>query len=454
MKRIAFTVEEPLILDYRYGVSNEHDTMTYIPGSRVRGALYEALGRSFTPQQSEKLFGFASGRWTCAWPAGGENDDSRWRPLPKCPPEGHGAVTKGTPIRGWGSIDGSALVHREVPTEVHMGLSRDYQRLAHRHGALYARTTISRGQKFIGYIEDPANILDQVLEVSEGPQNPPTWSSLTWNVGTRRSANGRCTIRVEKVAESAISADCQNINGSRFTMQLLSDAIIPGAMGGYCRGLDEDALAQLSGLPAESITICDAYSSSRIVGGWSGQWNLPRDSAIAIEAGSVWVVQIHSRRDEWITFIDNAMTHGLGARGYEGFGTIAINPIWLNDSPLTFKFQPHTTTTEIRRAVGSVHDPLAPHVPLLLGLAQSDASQLTQGHMTTVRDWITYVSRDVTPDAVLDSRLLKTGNIVASIKSMPPALQRDAALLYLSAVEVALKHLSATDEASGTEEEH
>lgn len=320
-----------------------------------------------------------------------------------------------------------------------MGVGRDYQRRAHHAGALYARSAVSPDQKFIAYVDDPGNILQP---------------EVTLNLGTRHSANGLCTVTVSQEDERFPASDLstnRHSNGHQ-AIQLLSDAIIPGKSGGYLRGLDSNGFEFLSGC---KVTVIAAYSSWKIVGGWSGRWNLPRESAIAIEAGSVWLVGCATNdQEKWTSFLDDCQTKGLGDRTYEGFGTILKNPKWLSSRYvkdvkdidryfLEFGYKKSGTPEISDKPINKIYSGLA-NVPtekldMLLGLAQ-DPQNATKSP-GKVRDWITAIARDLEQvnvflqqpsQSVLRRKIEQPGSIL-------PDWTRDAMLFYLSARECELK---------------
>ena len=450
MKKIIIEVKEPLILDYRAGVSNEHVTLDYIPASRLRGAIYEALpvlGLNIAP---EALFGFTGPRWTPAWPA--ESDGTCWVRLPKCKQEPPPHNPKDRTKSNWGLRTLAGLIERDVPTEIHMSMSRNYETRAHRDGALYAREAVSPGQHFVAYMDIDSTILPDV--------------SFEWNVGTRHSANGRCEVKV--CDANTEFNDLIGVNAradfNRYpdcvALQLLSDAILPGPQGGYLRGLNESDLGYL--------TLCDikvqaAYSSSKTVAGWSGKWNLPRESAVAIQAGSVWLLKFESGdRQKWDEFIQNSRAKGLGIRTYEGYGTVTVNPPWLLRVPdageydLRFRHR-------IQEGANPMEIPVAKSTPglalprQLLNEFAKHAKAKANGiretkkrakDASTAREWITTIARC---SSVEEFKTLKEflGNDAAGLIFHPtgPAevvalnegAKRDGLIFFLSVLESELK---------------
>jgi hypothetical protein len=441
MKKITIHVEEPLVLDFRPGVSNEHGTLDYIPATRLRGMLYEALLKPGTGIDPEQLFGFGGPRWTNALPA--DQDGMLWAPLPKCkakpPSRGKEKQT------GWGVLMNDTLHQRNVATEIHMSVGRDYERRAHRQSALYARTAVSPGQSFVAYVDVDDNILPN--------------DSFQWNIGTRHSANGRCTVIIESINETFTQlADTHGASidwpADCVAIQLLSDAIVPGANGGYLRGLNADAFERLAGCEVNKVLA--AYSSSKVVAGWSGKWNMPRESAIAIEAGSVWLVRFDNQEgNERAAFMARCRESGLGIRTYEGFGSLAINPAWLlyeNDhgnDDLRYRYAPWQPVENIRDTKTAGYPGLSAltheNLRLLSESAKNRAIDVRNKNpdqeASEARKWITAIAREEPLEALqsLSEYLIPYGtdSIVNTLPDGTP--KREALLFFLSVFEAELQ---------------
>ena len=295
MRELRITNIEPLILDPDTGISNERTTLDYIPASRLRGAIFAALPQIAPAVKADTLLAYDGPRWSCGFPA-----DEYWQPLrprPRCTKK-----EKGHPVH-WYSWDQSGSLTPASPSiELNMGVARHYGRRAHRDTALYARSALSPGQQFVAWVDS-----DEL----------PTGSHEI-SIGTRHSANGLCNLKVSKSNGLPFQSAPRN---QRHILMLLSDAIIPGKQGGYLRGLDDDAFSTELGC---SVTVLAAYSSRCTVGAWSGPWGMPRESAIAIQAGSVWLVQVENS-----DLFEKCAKSGLGIRRFEGFGWVEIDPDYI-----------------------------------------------------------------------------------------------------------------------------
>lgn len=301
MRELRITNLEPLILDPDTGISNERDTLDYIPASRLRGAFYAALPQIARGIQAADLLGYDGPRWSCAFPA-----DNGWQPLrprPRCSEKIKGRADRWFKYN-W---DGNPLEPATPKVEINMGLSRHYGRRAHRDTALYARSALSPGQQFVAWVDSDL--------VSLG--------DYRMSIGTRHSVNGLCHV---KVVEPANRPFKNNRNDQRHILMLLSDAIVPGLHGGYMRGLDNEALTRELGCKAKVLA---KYSSWHTVGAWSGTWGMPRESAVAIEAGSAWLVEADD-----LECLERCANEGIGVRRFEGYGWLELDPGYIQISDL------------------------------------------------------------------------------------------------------------------------
>ncbi len=286
MKKILIETLEPLIVDYRPGVSNEHETLDYIPASRLRGAFFEFRESICSATQIEALLEYGGPRWTHAWPC--DKAGNHWHVFPKCgatSTTAHGQHETKGPKPSWLQNRSGSYYSCSVKTETNMSVGRHYGRHANREGALYARAAISPGQYFVSYLDFPGELPKETFKA---------------NIGTRHSANGLCKVTIFDSDVTFSMLDSQALGGNfpgesnSAAIQLLSDAIIPASGGGYLRGLGKADFEKLAGI---AVTIKSAYSASKTVSGWAGKWGLPRESAVAIEAGSVWLITVDDHND-------------------------------------------------------------------------------------------------------------------------------------------------------------
>ena len=173
MRELRITNLEPLILDPGAGVSNERETLDYIPASRLRGAVFAAIEEMAPGVTPDQILAYDGPRWSNAWPA-----DENWKPLMPAPKSLK--KEKGSPV-GWIKRTLNQKLEPAPPRiEVNMSVARHYRRRSHLDSALYARSALSLKQKFVAWVDSDA-ILNQTHEIS---------------LGTRHSVNGLCRVEV------------------------------------------------------------------------------------------------------------------------------------------------------------------------------------------------------------------------------------------------------------------
>jgi len=339
-------------------VSNEIRSLDFIPGTALRGAFYEALSVRENDAVAEDWFGPAGPRWSCGWPATGTCDDD-WPlavPMPKSflqvkRDKGFGGIhgvqnplgepllteaTQGTsqevvwvPVRKrWLRLDaggGPAGSFEGGDPEIDMHVALHYWRQGHRSGALYSREAIAPARCFAAFVVDGGGKIDWNLLAGEGRK-------ISLALGKRRTVGGGATVKWSDAREFWPKGKMPAENEA--VIQLMSDAILPGPNAGCLRGLDEGSLFRLIGVPVELKSsrglLKAAASSCREVAGWSGKWGLPREQALAIEAGSVWRLAWEEPQKPRVeAWLDKIEREGLGLRRHEGFGWVAVNPPWL-----------------------------------------------------------------------------------------------------------------------------
>jgi len=128
------------------------------------------------------------------------------------------------------------------------------------------------------------------------------------------------------------------LDGDYFTVDLLTPALLHTADGTPTVQITAGILKQraealgFSHLPdIAEVTRLDAAGKNRalmftaptIVSGWSAAWGLPKPTALAAVAGSVYVFRTQYI-DSWSDALAAIEAHGLGVRREEGFGAVRI----------------------------------------------------------------------------------------------------------------------------------
>lgn len=111
-----------------------------------------------------------------------------------------------------------------------------------------------------------------------------------------------------------------------FALTLHAPAILRDDLLRYRGDIDEDTLAELSGLPADSFRAVYQATSTRRVTGWNELWGTPRASEYALETGSVFFFAAHVEpREKLLQALFHLEQEGIGQRRAEGFGRVCVS---------------------------------------------------------------------------------------------------------------------------------
>ena len=341
--KLTIKLEEPFCCSRKPLEGNETPTTPFIPATTLRGAVASALLRKGEGDRIPAWFGVGGPHWSPGWPAGNEGEDGPVIPMPQCWAEEKSGTIKG--VRNLFDApmvdkDGRSLVWRQISqpfcvvdgkgqltrlisgrgdTQMHVAL--DYERQASRRTALYSRSELPDNQVFLAWVEDPEDRIDATL--LEGPLE----------MGKRRTAgNGAANVAVAEEEDGTPWAVSTLADKEKVRIQLMSDAIVPGPWGGNWTGFSREMLnrAMWPDSPAGGVDGVCGYSGTVQVAGWSNVWDLPREQALAIRAGSVCQIEFAvrispERKAEGL----RRLSQGLGVRREEGFGIVALCPNWL-----------------------------------------------------------------------------------------------------------------------------
>ena len=343
---LDITLTEPTILtDGSSDSAGGHETLLYITGSSVLGAMVGALGIS--PTDSNDLFSrmFLSPhtRFLNAYPVTSGPDGKGRRTLPRPLTFKQGKTDASRVIDGLDSTGaprtiGDLRIHFKGTSDnpksgkatfildttpgndwsphrteqVHVGIDRTTR--AAQKGVLFTYESMPRGIVFRSAIitddEDVASRLRKELGCK-----------LTLRIGRSRSAGyGSAVASLVEVANKdnwreTESPVCKP--ASRTVLTLLSD-YLPFLESSPSNALCAELAAHL-GISPESIQ--PRATATRIVRGFRGVWGLPRPARTALAKGSVFVIEcsIGSQKSDAI------LRSGIGARTNEGFGRFVLN---------------------------------------------------------------------------------------------------------------------------------
>lgn len=358
--RLDIELREPVTLGSEADISNIVGTERIVRGSTLRGACAQAWRRSGSDETDIlRRLGEAT-RWSPAFPV---VDAVVQVPVPAswmCPKEHRGRPLRErslfddltgkdhSPVNGaqvqWVGVGGGCVAWSEgapndggAPVLTRMHVARDYFTGSKVAGALYARQSVGpHNARFVAFARLPSDAWSNA-------------SALDLWLGKRKSAgNGLASLTATRIDVPTIDL----FGGSRFGgnhkrdadvyIQLLAPALVRDRRTGHpLRTLDiewwaeeylklaaGDLVADSTGSPLRSFSSPRTAFGHR--GGWMAPWRHPRAPVTVVEQGSVWRLRCTDPptaervRDRFPRGL-----HQIGERQHEGFGWLAVDPIWL-----------------------------------------------------------------------------------------------------------------------------
>ena len=347
--KVTITLQEPFCCAQRPVVGNEIESVDHIPATVLRGALAQWLAAKGRADELGEWFGLDNApQYSPAWPTGPGDHTLVPMPLSYYRDKGdegfggrfgvHNSLWGTPPAQEgdhcfqwtrlasgpvWLAVDSSGqpvtALRAELEAAMHVALH--YGRQSSREGALFSRAALKAGTTLVSYVVAPDGV----------PRNGWPAEPITVFLGKRRSAgNGMAQLTFAPIARlpwQAWTAQPPPAGDQRpqAVVQLLTDTLVPSEHGGWLRGLDEAAWQRILGL--NDLKVEAAFSAFKAIMGWSVTWGLPREQSTAIVAGSCW--RISSADPDFKNKLADLAQNGLGVRRNEGFGWVAVNPVWL-----------------------------------------------------------------------------------------------------------------------------
>lgn len=114
-----------------------------------------------------------------------------------------------------------------------------------------------------------------------------------------------------------------SLEGSYFSLDLRSDALL--RRGGWepTTVVDADLLRATTGMADPSLSLVRAYAEPGWRGGWHAAWGLPRPAELVVRRGSCYLFRT-SNLAGWTPALEALEAGGLGARTAEGFGEVRV----------------------------------------------------------------------------------------------------------------------------------
>jgi CRISPR-associated protein Csx10 len=336
--RYTVTLEEPVLVTAPGGDPNTDESLNYLPGSVIRGALATRY-QGTRDTRFTRLFLDGTTRYLNAYIV--DNAQNRALPTPfhyvqakeVTDPVADQPIfntlrdklsVQTSKIGSFATMSGDYLnsirVHYEIA--VHTARERKEGRAMPKgdNSALFRYKALAAGQTFAGLIlvdEAEATLLRDLLD-----------EASLWLGGSSSAGYGRVRValdRDEAAPARELDAPVQAIPAhTPFTLWLTADAILRHPQTGQPGPYLKEALE--ARWPGCVITIKESSHQLAWVGGFNNHWRLPLPQTWAVSKGSAW--QLTASRPLSVQDITDLEHHGLGERRAEGFGSLLINPSW------------------------------------------------------------------------------------------------------------------------------
>lgn len=303
----TLTLEEPVLANSLGGEPNSANSLFYIPGGLVRGAVIGSYtgAKDSADDTFRDLFLNGKTRYINAYPL---MQGQRTLPIPvkfKKP--------KYSEAGDFGQIKADAIEALEEIWQINVHTQRDAER---------GRSTTDAGAIY-RYIALPVGMQFQGAVIGDGADKVRAYFDNTIILlGKARTAGyGRVRAVVSDLpndwAEGRQKVSLPE-KSTQFTLTLLSPALVRDANGQF----STDITTALGSHLGEIEKIESVYKAD-IVGGFNRTWGLPLPQVTAIAAGSVFTIT--TKNPVAVEKLRGLEANGLGERRAEGFGSLAIN---------------------------------------------------------------------------------------------------------------------------------
>ncbi len=389
MKRamVSLEAQSPIAVgEWMSSRSNVRESMSYIPGGVLRGALAQAvLEQLGMHRSSRRMLGAGDPKLQQAFDTCFGKDGAQfgflmpfaerdWIPAPatalfnkqrdlylydtlfallrntkyemECPRTGE-RLERG---RGW-LVPKNSEWRKETPPAprafVRVGLNRKLE--AAQEGALYTLEAIdptnAQGAPavFQGAVVFPDDACERAFNT--------ILDALRWRDGAVRLRIGSARTRgfgevvlttLAPEEQSTRTVDLQGFSDRAgkpvFTLLARTPVLVHNASGAPAQTLSPELLREyLPGLPDSVRLLPEATRIERVqVSGWSGAWGLPKPVQQAFAPGSVFTYEYaQNERDALQAWLQQLNTHGIGERIAEGYGQLVACSRYHLDNDIT-----------------------------------------------------------------------------------------------------------------------
>jgi len=303
----TLTLEEPVLANSLGGEPNSANSLFYIPGGLVRGAVIGSYtgAKDSADDTFRDMFLNGKTRFLNAYPL---MHGQRTLPIPI-----KFKKLKYSDAGNFGRIKVDAIDVLKEIWQINVHTQRDAER---------GRSTADAGAVY-RYIALPVGMQFQGVVIGDGAEKVRKFlKDTTILLGKARTAGyGRVRVVVSDLPEHWSEGGqkvSQPENSTQFTLTLLSPSMVRDANGQF----SVDITTALGSYIGE-IEKIESVSKPEIVGGFNRTWGLPLPQVTAIAAGSVF--NITTKNPVTTEKLHRLEANGLGERRAEGFGSLAIN---------------------------------------------------------------------------------------------------------------------------------
>jgi len=302
----TLTLEEPVLANSLGGEPNSANSLFYIPGGLVRGAVIGAYAgaKDSTDDIFRDLFLNGKTRYLNAYPL---MKSQRTLPIPvkfKKP--------KYSEAGDFGQLKVDAIEALEEVWQINVHTQRDAER---------GRSTTDSGAIY-RYIALPVGLQFQGVVIGDGAEKVRKLLDNTIILlGKARTAGyGRVRATVSDLPGNWMEGGHVSLpeTSTKFTLTLLSPALVRDANGQFSTDISTALGSHIS-----EIEKIESVYKSEIVGGFNRTWGLPLPQVTAVAAGSVFTIT--TKNSVTAEKLHGLEAIGLGERRAEGFGSLAIN---------------------------------------------------------------------------------------------------------------------------------
>ena len=363
---IEVRANSPLVISSRHFVSNENNTIDYIPGSALRGAIAEKLLMELGGDHPKFKEIFVEGKikFGNLYPGQGS-------PIPKSAKtckylqgfrgsDNHGVIDYLLPSVKYKITKDIGALPLDCPvckapivnfSGFHKGPEKvditkrsmtrtaiNERTLTAKEGILYTLEAIEEGQEFWGIIDIESGTVEE-RELKYQNISILKNGEMFW-VGSGRT-RGMGNIEVSNVEEMENMFPTEFIPGNiesrfnrmqkklsaidikGFSITLHSDVIVIDKFMRYKSAIDESCLMDEFGI-ADIKLVC-TFNNIKEISGWNAAWGLPKEGELAIEKGSVFFFRYKGDDVEGLLRrLKDVEMKGIGLRREEGFGKVYI----------------------------------------------------------------------------------------------------------------------------------